>query len=75
MAVSTQVAGVDSNDDDTVGCSELIQSIRVGDRQMPPELATTQQDDVIQEATTSFVYLEAPQYSLRITSDGGDHSR
>ncbi|EEQ98007.1 conserved hypothetical protein [Perkinsus marinus ATCC 50983] len=75
MAVSTQVAGVDSNDDDTVGCSELIQSIRVGDRQMPPELATTQQDDVIQKATTSFVYLEAPQYSLRITSDGGDHSR
>ncbi|KAF4745159.1 hypothetical protein FOZ62_026036, partial [Perkinsus olseni] len=47
---------------------------RVGDRQMS-NIAMDPQQDVIQKATTSFVYLEAPQYSLTIAPGCGGHDR
>ncbi|KAF4686841.1 hypothetical protein FOZ60_004765 [Perkinsus olseni] len=40
-----------------------------------PNIAMDPQQDVIQKATTSFVYLEAPQYSLTIAPGCGGHGR
>ncbi|KAF4710437.1 hypothetical protein FOZ62_004974, partial [Perkinsus olseni] len=42
-----------------------------GQEESPSAMAT----DVIQKATTSFVYLEAPQYSLTIAPGCGGHGR
>ncbi|KAF4656006.1 hypothetical protein FOL47_009197 [Perkinsus chesapeaki] len=73
MAVSVSsavvsIGGDDNGDDDGCGCSDYT---RVGDRQIP-KCGTEYCKDVIQNATTSFVYLEAPRDSLKIDPNFND---